>query len=228
MCDSVFCHYRCLLFSQHLGVDKGEKPKRSLQFYQLIAVSILAQLPMVIIPGTGQTNLFIFYFLLRFVCVELIKLCSCIYSKEKQDPCLKVNATVGFNGTLTPLRSQKSTPPLKVMMSHALSPQGKVPPRPLTPCSPKSTVPLGWLPPLNCKLNYYSMALGWISQRLRPKVNGTVELDTTLKCTPLPKVNATVGLDFTPPSQRQRWGCSAVLPSSPSMAAWCPDLEMHA
>ena len=63
MCDSVFCHYRCLLFSQHLGVDKGEKPKRSLQFYQLIAVSILAQLPMVIIPGTGQTNLFIFYFL---------------------------------------------------------------------------------------------------------------------------------------------------------------------
>ena len=68
-------------------------------------------------------------------------------------------------------------------------------PCPLTPCSPKSTVPLGWLPPLNCKLNYYSMALGWISQRLRPKVNGTVELDTTLKCTPLPKVNATVGLD---------------------------------
>ena len=89
----------------------------------------------------------------------------------------------------------------------------KVPPRPLTPRSPKSTVPLGWLPPLNCKLHYYSMALGWISHRLRPKVNGTVELDTTLKCTPLPNVNATVGLDFTPlPSQRQRqcWVCFAV------------------
>ena len=76
-------------------------------------------------------------------------------------------------------------------------------PCPLTPCSPKSTVPLGWLAPLNCKLNYYSMALGWISQRLRQKATAPLSWipHPSPKSTPplgwishpLPKGNGNVG-----------------------------------
>ena len=57
----------CLQFSQHLGVDKGVSRNVPYSSKQLIAASILAHLLMVIIPGVGQTNLFIFYFFSIFL-----------------------------------------------------------------------------------------------------------------------------------------------------------------
>ena len=86
--------------------------------------------------------------------------------------------------------------------------------------------PVGLIPQLK-----WTPPLSWILHPLPWKGNGTVELDNTLKCTAFPKSTPPLGWISHPFPPKGNVGfalLSQPLPSSPYMAAWCSDLEMHA